>query len=107
MMPSLDPKCRAIVIQGATHGRALVAWELLSRFVIGTQFLPPASAIARAFVTTTQSGELPRQRGQTAAVLFMAFGLAVVSGMAVGVAMGTFGTLRRVLDPYVNAFYAM
>ena len=29
------------------------------------------------------------------------------SGMAVGIAMGMFPTLRRILDPYVNAFYAM
>jgi NitT/TauT family transport system permease protein len=80
---------------------------MLSRFVIPPQFLPPPSAIVRAFVTTTQSGELPRQLWQTASVLFLGFGLAIVSGMAVGIAMGMFPTLRRILDPYVNAFYAM
>jgi NitT/TauT family transport system permease protein len=107
MMHKTEPKYRAVLIQAATHGGVLLAWELLSRFVIPPQFLPPPSAILRALVTTTQSGELPRQLGQTAAVLFMGFGLAVVSGMAVGIAMGTFATLRRVLDPYVNALYAM
>jgi NitT/TauT family transport system permease protein len=106
-MPSRDKRYRSILIQTATHGGVLLGWELLSRFVIPPQFLPPPSAILRAFVTTTQSGELPRQLWQTATVLFMGFGLAIVSGMAVGIAMGTFATLRRVLDPYVNAFYAM
>ena len=85
----------------------LVVWELVSRFVIPPQFLPPPSAIAAAFVTTIRSGELPRQLWQTTNVLLVGFGLAIVSGMAVGVAMGMFQTLRRILDPYVSAFYAM
>jgi ABC-type nitrate/sulfonate/bicarbonate transport system permease component len=96
-----------MLIQGAAHVSVLLGWEMLSRFVIPPQFLPPPSAIVRAFVTTTQSGELPRQLWQTASVLFLGFGLAIVSGMAVGIAMGMFPTLRRILDPYVNAFYAM
>ena len=98
---------RTVLVQAATHGSVLIAWELASRFVIPPQLLPPPSAIARAFVTTTLSGELPRQLWQTTTVLLTGFGLAVASGMAVGIAMGTFVTLRRVLDPYVNAFYAM
>ena len=85
----------------------LIAWELLSRFVIPPQFLPPPSAVVRAFITTTASGELPRQLWQTASVLAVGFSLAIMTGLAVGIAMGTFPTLRRILDPYVNAFYAM
>jgi ABC-type nitrate/sulfonate/bicarbonate transport system permease component len=98
---------KTLLIQIATHASILVAWELLSRFVIPPQFLPPPSAIIRAFITTTESGELPRQLWQTASVLMIGFGLAIASGMAVGIAMGMFPTLRRILDPYVNAFYAM
>ncbi|AMN39807.1 ABC transporter permease [Rhodoplanes sp. Z2-YC6860] len=96
-----------LLIQVATHASVLIAWELLSRFVIPPQFLPPPSAIAAAFVTTARSGELPRQLLQTANVLLLGFGLAIVTGMALGIAMGMFKPLRRVLDPYVNAFYAM
>src|SRR5207342_3881210 len=51
--------------------------------------------------------ELPRQLWQTVTVLGLGFGFAIVSGMVVGIAMGMFRTLRRILDPYVNAFYAM
>ncbi len=89
------------------HLSILGAWELLSRFVVPPQFLPPPSAIIRAFVTTTESGELPRQLMQTAGVLFAGFGLAIISGMAIGIAMGMFPTLRRILNPYVNTFNAM
>jgi NitT/TauT family transport system permease protein len=100
-------RLKALLIQVAAHSSVLIAWELLSRFVIPPQFLPPPSAIALAFITTTRSGELPRQLLQTANVLLLGFGLAIVTGMALGIAMGMFKPLRRVLDPYVNAFYAM
>jgi len=58
-------------------------------------------------VTVTETGELLRQLWQTLSVLGLGFGFAIVTGMAVGIAMGMFPTLRRILDPYVNAFYAM
>lgn len=103
----MNARTSSTLIQAATHLGILIGWELLSRFVIPPQFLPPPSAIAQAFVKTTLSGELPRQLWQTASVLAVGFGAAVVSGIAVGVAMGSFPTLRRILDPYVNALYAM
>jgi ABC-type nitrate/sulfonate/bicarbonate transport system permease component len=107
MSVQADTRRKAMLIQGAAHVSVLLGWEMLSRFVIPPQFLPPPSAIAVAFVTTIRSGELPRQLWQTTSVLLVGFGLAIVSGMAVGIAMGTFQMLRRVLNPYVNAFYAM
>ena len=93
--------------QALTHLGVLVAWELVSRFVVSPRFLPPPTAILQAFVTLTASGELPLQLWQTTSVLAVGFAFAVVTGMAVGVAMGTFPILRRILDPYVNALYAM
>jgi ABC-type nitrate/sulfonate/bicarbonate transport system permease component len=107
MSMAIASRRKSQLIQIASHTGVLISWELLSRFVIPPQFLPPPSAILAAFVATTRSGELPRQLWQTASVLFVGFGLAVVIGMAVGIAMGMFVTLRRILDPYVNAFYAM
>jgi NitT/TauT family transport system permease protein len=102
-----DARRKTLLIQSAAHVSVLLGWELISRFVIPPQYLPPPSAILQAFVTTTRSGELPRQLWQTASLQFLGFSLAIVSGMAVGIAMGMFATLRRILDPYVNAFYAM
>ncbi len=102
-----NPRRKALQVQAATHVAVLAVWELTSRFIVPPQFLPAPSAIVRAFFTTTLSGELPRQLMQTLDVLVLAFAIAVVTGMAVGVAMGTFPMFRRILDPYVNAFYAM
>src|SRR5467141_629694 len=95
-MTATRSRCRALLIRAAPHAGVLIAWELLSRFVIPPQFLPPPSMIALAFVSTIRSG-----------VLLLGFGLAIVTGMAIGIAMGMFKTLRRIVDPYVNAFYAM
>jgi ABC-type nitrate/sulfonate/bicarbonate transport system permease component len=98
-MTSIAARPRTALILAATHIGVFAAWELLSRFVIPPQFLPPPSAIAVAFVNTIRSGELPRQLWQTTSVLLVGFGLAIVSGMAVGIAMGTFQMLRRELNP--------
>jgi ABC-type nitrate/sulfonate/bicarbonate transport system permease component len=106
-MTATKSRRRALLIRAAPHAGVLIAWELLSRFVIPPQFLPPPSMVALAFVTTIRSGELPRQLWQTTSVLLLGFGLAIVTGMAIGIAMGMFKTLRRIVDPYVNAFYAM
>jgi len=106
-MTATRSRWRALLIRAAPHAGVLIAWELLSRFVIPPQFLPPPSMVALAFVTTIRSGELPRQLWQTTSVLLLGFGLAIVTGMAIGIAMGMFKTLRRILDPYINAFYAM
>ena len=103
----MSPARRTLLIQTACHLGILIGWELLSRFVIPPRFLPPPSAIAVAFYDVTVTGELLRQLWQTASVLLVGFSLAIVTGVALGVAMGTFATLRRVLDPYVNAFNAM
>ena len=103
----MNPARKTMLFQTACHIGILVAWELLSRFVIPPRFLPPPSAIAVAFYDVTVTGELLRQLWQTASVLLVGFSLAIVTGVALGVAMGTFATLRRLLDPYVNAFNAM
>lgn len=99
--------CNQRILRVTIHLSVLIAWELLSRFVVSPQFLPPPSAILYALFRTIKSGELPRQLLQTANVLFLGFGLAIVSGMGLGIAMGMFPALRRILSPYINTFNAM
>lgn len=95
------------ILRLASHLSVLIAWELLSRFVVPPQFLPPPSAIVYALIGTIESGELPRQLMQTMSVLLLGFGLAIISGMGLGIAMGMFPTLRRIFSPYINTFNAM
>jgi len=100
-------RLRGIAIRVALHGSVLLLWEIACLTVISPLFLPPPSAIAVAFRDTLRSGELIRQLSQTLAVLSVGFGLAVVIGLALGILMGTVRAAARLLDPYVNAFYAM
>ncbi|MEA2945945.1 MAG: NitT/TauT family transport system permease protein [Alphaproteobacteria bacterium] len=100
-------RLRGVAIQIALHGSVLALWEIACRTVIPPLFLPPPSAIAVAFYDTLRSGELPRQLGQTLGVLAVGFGLAVIIGLTLGILMGTVRTAARLLDPYVNALYAM
>jgi ABC-type nitrate/sulfonate/bicarbonate transport system permease component len=91
----------------AIHLLLLLGWEIASRTFIPSNFLPPPSAIAFAFWQTTLSGELPVRFAQTASVLVLGLSLAIVTGMMVGIAMGTWPFLARILDPYVSAMNAM
>ncbi len=100
-------RLRGVALQIALHGSVLALWEIACRTVIPPLFLPAPSAIAVAFYDTLLSGELPRQLGQTLAVLSVGFGLAVIIGLALGILMGTVRIVARLFDPYVNALYAM
>jgi NitT/TauT family transport system permease protein len=100
-------RLRNVAAQIALHGSVLVIWEIACRTVIPPLFLPPPSAIAVAFYETLRSGELIRQLSQTLAVLAVGFGLAVILGLALGIAMGTVRIVAKLFDPYVNALYAM
>jgi ABC-type nitrate/sulfonate/bicarbonate transport system permease component len=100
-------RLRAKAVPLTLHASVLAIWEIACHTVIPAIFLPPPSAIALAFVQTLKSGELPRQLGQTMAVLSVGFALAVIVGMALGILMGTVRIVAKALDPYVNAFYAM
>jgi NitT/TauT family transport system permease protein len=91
----------------AFHVGLLVVWEIACRTVIPPYFLPAPSRIVEAFVVTLKSGELVTQLGQTASVLVTGFLAALLSGMLLGVAMGTSRILARLLDPYINAFNSM
>lgn len=89
------------------HLLFLLGWEIACRTFIPSIFLPPPSAIILAFWQTTLSGELPVQLAQTASVLVLGLSLAIVTGMMIGIAMGTWPSLARILDPYVSAMNAM
>jgi ABC-type nitrate/sulfonate/bicarbonate transport system permease component len=91
----------------AVHLLLLAVWEIACRTIIPPIFLPPPSAIVLAFWQTIRSGELPIQLAQTASVLVLGLSLAIITGMIVGIAMGTSKPLARILDPYVSAMNAM
>ncbi len=92
---------------GAFSALALVGvWELLSRNgVLNPAYFPPATQVAGVVVHGLSAGELVPHLNATLARLLSAFTLAAAPGLAVGVAMGLWGTVRRMADPYVALLY--
>jgi ABC-type nitrate/sulfonate/bicarbonate transport system permease component len=91
----------------APHLALLALWELASRTIIPPLFLPAPSSVVRAAIATLRSGELQLHLYETLVVLGLGFGLAVVSGIAIGLLLGSVRPLARLVNPYVTIFYAM
>ena len=80
----------------------LGAWEILGRADLST-FLPPASRVATAWWTLMVNGTLVHAAASSLLSLVKGFVPAAVLGIAIGLAMGRFRTVRYLLDGWVNA----
>ncbi|MSP38855.1 MAG: ABC transporter permease [Deltaproteobacteria bacterium] len=84
----------------------LSLWEIYGRRVNPILFTYP-SAVARAFFELAASGELWSYMQQSLVVLSYATFFSVVTGVALGVAMGRFKIFEWAADVYINALYSM
>lgn len=80
----------------------LIVWELLGRLDV-SMFVPPISRIAAAWWQLLGNGTLATAASSSLVSLAKGFGPAAVLGVAVGLAMGRFRTVRHLLDGWVNA----
>ena len=83
----------------------LIVWQLVAPFISPIFFTSPAK-IAQAFYDTTVSGELPYFLWQSLQVMFYGLAIAIVVGIALGVAMARIRWLDWALDLPINALYA-
>ncbi len=84
------------------------AWEFIVRMGWASgRLAPPPSVIFATFVDLTRTGELQRDTLVTLARVAAGFGLGVVVGTAAGAATGYSATLRRLLDPSLQALRAI
>jgi ABC-type nitrate/sulfonate/bicarbonate transport system permease component len=84
----------------------LGAWELVGRHSSSLSFAPP-SAMVPAAREMIGSGELQAAFGDSLAALLLGYALAALVGTAVGLAMGWWRAMGRVLDPFVAALYVV
>lgn len=84
----------------------LIVWELVAPFINPIFFTSP-SLIAVAFYETMVSGELPYFLAQSLEVMVYGLVIAIVVGIALGVAMARLRWLDWALDLPINALYAM
>jgi NitT/TauT family transport system permease protein len=74
--------------------------------LITRNLIPTPWATALAAVELLKDGGLVRATGETLGVYLTGFAIAAVFAIPFGVVIGTFRTLGRALDPYINAFTA-
>ena len=83
-----------------------VIWEYYGRRM-DPIFMAPPSAIFEAAVTLIQSGALEKAMVQTLWPFAVGMALTVIVGILLGIVMAQWRTLEYVLDPFINALYAI
>lgn len=69
----------------------------------GNLLMPSPTDVARQSLIMWTDGTMLRGLGQSLTVIFLGFLLSASTGIVLGVLLGGFRTLGRVLDPFVNA----
>ena len=88
-------------------GLFLSTWEIIGGFnIINPIFLSYPTAIARAGYNMFASGEIYRDLGVSGTEFIIGYGLAVVTGVPVGILAGWYRRLNHIIDPYLSALYA-
>jgi ABC-type nitrate/sulfonate/bicarbonate transport system permease component len=93
-------------IRTASVAVFFVIWEYYGRRM-DPIFMAPPSAIFAAAVTLIQSGALAKAMVQTLWPFAVGMALTVVVGILLGIVMAQWRTLEYVLDPFINALYAI
>ena len=93
-------------IRTASVAVFFVIWEYYGRRM-DPIFMAPPSAIFGAAVTLIQSGALEKAMVQTLWPFAVGMALTVVVGILLGIVMAQWRTFEYVLDPFINALYAI
>jgi NitT/TauT family transport system permease protein len=86
-----------------SFGALVLLWEL-GTFFAGPRKLPPPQAVIHVLVEESANGNLPLHVGVTLARVAISFALAMLIGVAVGIAMGRRPRLDRFFDGWLVLF---
>ena len=95
-----------LALTGASLAGGLLLWEFAARDVQRVVFAPPSAVLAR-FVTDIVSGLLPMALLGSLAHLAAGFLLAVALALPLGFAVGRNAKVAAMVDPVLNAIYAV
>ena len=84
----------------------VVVWEIVGHNASYPIFLAPFHRTLVALYTMSADGTLLRATLSTLSVLMLGLLISAVFGIAIGLAMGRYRTVRWVLEPYMNGLYA-
>lgn len=81
----------------------LIAWQLISA-QYSVYYFPSPAATWAAFRELAQDGSLVTSTIDSARRILIGWGLGLLVGVPVGLVMGRFAFVRRLLDPYIEFF---
>ena len=94
-----------LVFQFVVVGLAL--WEVMSRFVVANPlFLASPSQIVASIISLSETGALAHHIGVSALEFAVGYVIASLVGIALGLAMASNETVKRVLQPWISGLYA-
>ncbi|HEY8828986.1 MAG TPA: ABC transporter permease [Candidatus Limnocylindria bacterium] len=86
---------------------ALTAWQLVANARIWPPlFLPGPWEVGQAMVKLFQQGDIWLDMATSGQEIAIGYGLAMVIGLAIGLAMGWYTRFQYAMDPFVNFFYS-
>jgi NitT/TauT family transport system permease protein len=101
--PFLDTRLGRVLTGLFSVGLGLLVWEMLSwRFP--PLFLPSPGLTLQAAGELWDDGTLIQSIGASLARIMAGWSLGLIIGIPVGIVMGYFSIVRRLLDPYVEFF---
>jgi NitT/TauT family transport system permease protein len=111
VQPSLARRAREVLlspnaIRTASVAVFFVIWEYYGRRM-DPIFMAPPSAIFDAAVALIQSGALRKALIQTLWPFLVGMALTVIVGILLGILIAQWRTMEYILDPFINALYAI
>jgi ABC-type nitrate/sulfonate/bicarbonate transport system permease component len=86
---------------------AVIIWEIAARYLVDPLFLSPPSRVVASLGAMLQTRGVPAALAITLFELAAAFAIAVVAGLAIGLAIGLVPFARRCFFPVVLLLYGM
>ncbi|MGH7118467.1 MAG: ABC transporter permease [Acetobacteraceae bacterium] len=86
----------------------LIVWELVAQFLIKNRLvLAPPTAVLEALITDGFNGDLLKNSFATLTEIFVSFPVAVLIGVAIGVALSASRELGQIAEPLLTALYSV
>jgi len=100
---------KTAVARLALLAAALFAWEVVARVGSPLLYVPPSAALPalRDLLLLRSYPDLPSHLALTVREIAIAYALSVVTGLAVGFALGLYRTVGRAYGPILAALYAV
>lgn len=79
-----------------------LAWHIASTYIVRSVLFPPPLAVLSKAVTLTLDGSLPENIAFSLRRIVIGFAAGSAIGIPIGLAMGSFPTLRKFLEPWTE-----